>query len=423
MQGSDAVADAAIAAGCRFFTGYPMLPFTELLENMAKKLPAAGGVCINAESEIEAINMALGAAATGARAATGSCGQGVSLMQEGIAELALNELPMVVFNMARGQQDYFQSTRGGGWGDYRTITLAPKDIPEAVAHTQLLFYLADLYRTPVIFYGDYVIAHTSVGIEVEALDFGPLPSKDHWALDGTMSGTGQARQIWTWARGKPNTPGPGPEPVLGHHCRQVRRDRADRAALRDLPGRGGRHPGGVVRHHLGLRRPGGRRAAGGGPVASARSGPSPCGRFPAVGLAEATKGCRRVLVYELNAGQMVDDVRMYAEDRSVIRSIGGVSQDASGMRQGDLLNADELRTRDPPGRGRADHGRVRERGGMTTVDIHAAPEPAGPPGGLVQARTPAVVRARPLSRVRPPDRLASRARHPGRARSCRAGPS
>ena len=136
LQGSDAVADAAIAAGCRFFTGYPMLPFTELLENMAKKLPAAGGVCINAESEMEAINMALGAAATGARAATGSCGQGISLMQEGIAELALNELPMVVFTMARGQQDYFQSTRGGGWGDYRTITLAPKDIPEAVAHTQ-----------------------------------------------------------------------------------------------------------------------------------------------------------------------------------------------------------------------------------------------------------------------------------------------
>src|ERR1700689_612244 len=114
MQGSDAGADAANAAGCRFFTGYPILPFTELLENMAKKLPAAGGVCINAESEIEAINMALGAAATGARAATGSCGQGVSLMQEGIAELALNELPMGVFTMARGQQDYFQSPAAGG---------------------------------------------------------------------------------------------------------------------------------------------------------------------------------------------------------------------------------------------------------------------------------------------------------------------
>ena len=101
-------------------------------------------------------------------------------MQEAIAEAALNELPLVVFNMARGQQDYFQATRGGGWGDYRTITLAPRDVEEAVAHTQLLFHLADLHRTPVLLYGDYVIAHTSLGIEVERQDYGPLPEKD-WA--------------------------------------------------------------------------------------------------------------------------------------------------------------------------------------------------------------------------------------------------
>src|SRR5262249_35479409 len=88
LQGSAAVADAAIAAGCRFFPGYPMTPFPELLENMDRKLPAAGGVCINASSEIEAVNMVIGAAATGARAATGSCGQGIALMQEGVAELA-----------------------------------------------------------------------------------------------------------------------------------------------------------------------------------------------------------------------------------------------------------------------------------------------------------------------------------------------
>jgi 2-oxoglutarate ferredoxin oxidoreductase subunit alpha len=158
MQGSEAVAEAAIAAGCRFFTGYPMTPFTELLEHMGRKLPSVNGVCMHAASEIEAANMTIGAAATGARAATGSCGQGIALMQEAVAELALNELPAVIFNMARGQQDYFQATRGGGWGDYRTITLAPKDVYEAVEHTQLLFYLADLYRTPVLFYGDYVIA-------------------------------------------------------------------------------------------------------------------------------------------------------------------------------------------------------------------------------------------------------------------------
>src|SRR5262249_45998042 len=93
MQGSEAVAEAAIAAGSRFFSGYPMTPFTELLEHMGRKLPAADGVCMNAASELEAVNMAIGAAATGARAGTGSCGQGLALMQEGIAEMALNELP------------------------------------------------------------------------------------------------------------------------------------------------------------------------------------------------------------------------------------------------------------------------------------------------------------------------------------------
>src|SRR5262245_58658662 len=209
LQGSAAVAEAAIAAGCRFFTGYPMTPFTELLENMDRRLPKAGGVCINASSEVEAVNMVIGASATGHRAATGSCGQGLALMQEGIAELALNELPAVIFNMARGQQDYFQASRGGGWGDYRTIALAPKDVHEAVDPTHLLFYLADLYRTPALFYGDYVIAHSSVGIDVAPMEFPATPAKD-WALDGTKSGSGRARQIWTWGLGKPNTPGPGP---------------------------------------------------------------------------------------------------------------------------------------------------------------------------------------------------------------------
>jgi 2-oxoglutarate ferredoxin oxidoreductase subunit alpha len=343
MQGSEAVAEAAIAAGCRFFTGYPMLPFTELLENMAKKLPAAGGVCINADSEIEAINMALGAAATGARAATGSCGQGISLMQEGVAELALNELPLVIFNMARGQQDYFQATRGGGWGDYRTITLAPKDVPEAVAHTQLLFHLADQYRTPVLLYGDYVIAHSSVGIEVERLDFGPLPEKP-WALDGAMTGTGRARQIWTWNRGKPNTPGDGPSPAwqrIAEKYAEIDRTEArhesdrteDAEVLLVSFGTTGVFVDRVVDE---LRAEGVR-------IGSFR--PVTLWPFPGDALEEATRGCSHVLVYELNAGQMLDDVRIYASDRSAIRFIGGVSQDASGMRQGDLLNADILRDR------------------------------------------------------------------------------
>jgi 2-oxoglutarate ferredoxin oxidoreductase subunit alpha len=327
MQGSEAIADAAILSGCRFFTGYPMLPFTELLENMARKLPDSGGVCINASSEIEAINMA----------------QGLALMQEGIAELALNELPLVVFNMARGQQDYFQATRGGGWGDYRTITLAPKDVPEAVAHTQLLFDLADRYRTPTILYGDYVIAHSSVGIEVERLDFDPLPAKD-WALDGSMSGTGQARQIWTWARGKPNTPGPGP-----NRAWQTIAEKYDEIARVEprFEARGTEDAEILVVSFgttaIFVDRVVDELRAEGVRIGSFR--PITLWPFPGEALTEATEGCAQVLVYELNAGQMVDDVRMFAADRSVIRSIGGVSQDNSGMRQGDLLNAEEVRTR------------------------------------------------------------------------------
>jgi 2-oxoglutarate/2-oxoacid ferredoxin oxidoreductase subunit alpha len=343
MQGSEAVAEAAIAAGCRFFTGYPMTPFTELLEHMARKLPGADGVCMNAASEIEAVNMTIGASATGARAATGSCGQGIALMQEGIAELALNELPAVIFNMARGQQDYFQATRGGGWGDYRTIVLAPKDVAEAVEHTQLLFHLADLYRTPVLLYGDYVIAHSSMGIEVAPMPFPPTPAKD-WALDGSMSGTGRARQIWTWGLGKPNTPGPGPsrtwERIAEKYdeiARKESRHEVDRSGDADVLLVSFGTTGVFVDRVVDDLRAEGIRAGSFRPVT--------LWPFPGDALREASRGCSHVLVYELNAGQLVDDVRMHAADRSVIRSIGGVSQDSSGMRQGELLNANALRRR------------------------------------------------------------------------------
>ena len=120
---------------------------------------------IQSDTEIEGVNMALGAAATGARAATGSTGQGVALMQEAIAEAALNELPLVIFTMGRGQQDYFQCTRGGGWGDYRTITLAPSSVVEADEHTRLAFELADKWLTPVILYGDHMIGFTQMTVE------------------------------------------------------------------------------------------------------------------------------------------------------------------------------------------------------------------------------------------------------------------
>jgi 2-oxoglutarate ferredoxin oxidoreductase subunit alpha len=342
-QGSAAVAEAAVAAGCRFFAGYPMLPFTDLLEHMAKRLPEVGGTCMNAETEIEGVNMVLGAAAAGARAATGSCGQGIALMQETIAEAALNEVPFVVFNMARGQQDYFQCTRGGGWGDYRTITLAPKDVTEAVEHTQLLFHLADLYRAPTILYGDYLIAHTWMGVDVSAREYGPLPAKD-WALDGSRGGTGQSRQVWTWAMGREDAPGPGPDA----HWRAVaaKFDAMAAAEARHESHRvddaehlvvsfGTSAP--FVEHVVDELREEGHRVGAFRPIT--------LWPFPEAALAEAAEGCRSVMVFEVNAGQMVDDVRLALAGRCPVRFIGGVSIDDSGMRQGPVLGVAAIRER------------------------------------------------------------------------------
>ena len=341
LQGSDALADAAVTAGCRFFTGYPMLPFTGLLESMARRMPDVGGVCMNAASEIEAVNMTIGAAAAGARAGTGSCGQGIALMQEAVAEAALNEVPFVLFNMARGQQDYFQCTRGGGWGDYRTITLAPKDVGEAVEHTQLLFHLADTYRAPVILLGDYLIADTNMSVDVSPRDYGPLPPKD-WALDGSTGGTGRSRQIWSWDIGKANNPGRGPEGQWRHIAEKFAavaeaEQRHESFMAEDAEyllvswGTSGPFVDYVVEE---LRAEGVR-------IGSFR--PISLWPFPEAALAEAAASARRVLVYELNAGQMLDDVRLSVADRSKIRFVGGVSIDYSGMRQGDLLEVSAIR--------------------------------------------------------------------------------
>lgn len=343
LDGNAAITRSAIAAGCRFFAGYPMSPFTSLLENMARQLPAAGGVCVNAESELTAVNMALGAAAAGARAATGSCGQGIALMQEAIAEAALNETPFVVFAMARNQQDYFQCTRGGGWGDYRTITLAPKNVYEAVEQTQLLFHLADRYRAPVILYGDPLIAQTQVGVDVVARDLGPLPDKD-WALDGSLSGTGRSRQIWTWAMGKATDPGPGPD----GHWREIAAKferigqteaRHEEVATADAE---------TVVVAFGSAAAFAEKVVGDLRAAGHRIGlfrPVTLWPFPGAALAAATRTARRVLVFELNAGQLVDDVRMWTHDRDAVRFIGGVSIHESGLSYGPLLDVPVIRER------------------------------------------------------------------------------
>ncbi|MBW2425508.1 MAG: hypothetical protein JRG86_14750 [Deltaproteobacteria bacterium] len=343
MEGSEAIAEAALAAGCRFFSGYPMTPFTELLEHFAKRMPEIEGTaCINAESELEAIGQAWGAAATGARTATGSTGQGLSLMQESMSEITRAEIPIVIFNMARGQGDYYQATRGGGHGDYRHIVLAPQSLGEAVELTQFAFHLADLWRHPVLIYGDYLLAHTAEAVEIEPRDYGPLPEKD-WAVDGRLGGSGRSKNLNPIGMEKgskgidPNSFWQALSEKEDRIAEQEKRweveDEADaellvvafgtvarfaRAAVKDLRAEGLR---------VGLFRP------------------ITLWPFPSEALAQAAEGCRTIACLEQNAGQMIDDVRLSVLGAAPVVPIGGISTDAAGFGIGALLDADLIRER------------------------------------------------------------------------------
>lgn len=202
MQGNRVIGEAAIRAGCRFYAGYPITPQNELTEYMAVNMrKAEKGTFIQAESEIAAINMVLGAAAAGARAMTSSSSPGISLKQEGISALAADELPAVIVNIMRGspglgnilpsQGDYFQATRGGGHGDYRTIVLAPASVQELADLTMDAFDLADRYRNPVM-----ILADAMIGQMMEPLVFRkPQPRQydDCYILRG--AGQGRSRFI------------------------------------------------------------------------------------------------------------------------------------------------------------------------------------------------------------------------------------
>ena len=338
MEGSEAIAAAGIAAGCRFFAGYPMTPFTEVLEHFAKKLPALGGTCINAESELEAVGMAWGAAATGARAATGSCGQGLALMQESFSELVRAELPLVILNMARGQGDYFQTTRGGGHGDYRILSLAPLDLREAVELTQLAFHLADKWRNPVILYGDYLIAHTYESVDVAPLDFGALPPKD-WASTGELRGPRNSRIVTSLGMVRGGEAMGNVEEFWKLLSKKHQRIAAEEQRLEvgfcegaELVVVAFGTAARFVRYAVQQLREKGL------PVGFAR--PVTLWPFPYEGVRRAVAGARKVAVFELNAGQMLDDVRVAVMERAEVAFIGGISTDRSQFGVGPLLDVE-----------------------------------------------------------------------------------
>ncbi len=193
MKGNEAIAEAAIVAGCRHYFGYPITPQTEVAAYMAKRMPKIGGVFLQAESEIAAINMVYGVAATGKKVMTSSSSPGISLKEEGISYIAGADLPALIVNVQRGgpglggiqpsQSDYFQATKGGGHGDYRLIVLAPSSVQEMAELTVKGFELADDYRMPVMILADGTMGQM---MEPVSMDFAvkPAPEKP-WAVTGT----------------------------------------------------------------------------------------------------------------------------------------------------------------------------------------------------------------------------------------------
>ena len=195
MKGSEAIAEAAIRAGARFFFGYPITPQTEIPEYMSARMPEIGGCFLQAESEVAAINMVYGAAGTGARVITSSSSPGVSLKQEGISYCAGARVPAVIVNVMRGgpglgniqasQGDYFQGVKGGGNGDYHLLTYAPSSIQEFIDIMMFAYEKAEKYRIPVLFLADGIIAQMMEPVELpEMVDYKVDPEEKPWACTG-----------------------------------------------------------------------------------------------------------------------------------------------------------------------------------------------------------------------------------------------
>lgn len=192
MKGNEAIAEAAIRCGCRHYFGYPITPQTEVAEYMAKKMPKIGGVCLQAESEIAAINMVLGASSAGVRAMTSSSSPGISLKSEGISYIAGSDLPCLILNVQRGgpglggiqpaQSDYNQATRGVGHGDLQILVYAPSSIQEVVDLTSRAFETGEKYRVPAMILADGALGQMMEPVDLDSVN-STLPEKP-WATCG-----------------------------------------------------------------------------------------------------------------------------------------------------------------------------------------------------------------------------------------------
>jgi len=322
MEGNEALAEAAIRAGCRHFFGYPITPQSEIPEYLAAKLPKVGGVYLQAESEVSAINMVYGAAGAGARVLTASSSPGISLMAAGISYIAAAELPCVIINIMRGgpgpgniapsQADYSQATKGIGHGDFHLIVLAPNSVQEMADTTMLAFELADRYRNPVM-----ILADGLLGQMMEPVEFAgqapPEPDKP-WATTGAE---GRPRNII-------NTLLIEPEELEKHNlrlqekyaCIRENECRCENYLTEDAEilvvayGSWSR----IAKSAVQQAREQGIRAG--------LSRPISLWPFPEEAVNNASLNARACLVAEMNEGQMVPDVRLALRDRIPVHHYG-----------------------------------------------------------------------------------------------------
>jgi len=322
MNGNEAVGEGAIRGGCDCYFGYPITPQNELTAYMARHMPHHDRVFVQAESEIAAINMVFGAAAAGKRAMTSSSSPGISLKQEGLSYLAGAELPMVIVNVQRGgpglgnimpsQADYFQAVKGGGHGDYRLIVLAPASVQEMHDFTAMAFDLADKHRNPVM-----VLADGRLGQMMEPLtlwDKEPLPPEKPWALTGAH---GRKQNI---VRSFYNVTGALEERnrILQAKMRIIEAEeiRYEGTELEDADvvfvafGTSARLCKEVVQKY---------RAEG---IRAGLLRPITLWPFPSADIARHAEKARLVFVVEMNAGQMIEDVRLACDGRVPIRFHG-----------------------------------------------------------------------------------------------------
>ncbi len=221
MKGNEALAEAAITAGCRHYFGYPITPQTEVAAYMAKRMPKIGGTFLQAESEVAAINMVLGAAAAGVRAMTSSSSPGISLKSEGISYMAGCDVPAVIVNVERGgpglggiqpsQSDYYQATKGGGHGDYHLIVLAPASVQEMYSMTIKGFELADNYRVPTMILTDGTIGQMMEPVSLDAVEVKQFDKpwaacgqrgRDHRNIINSLSLNPEELEQWNFDRYK-----------------------------------------------------------------------------------------------------------------------------------------------------------------------------------------------------------------------------